>query len=221
MTTLFHHHHDFSIGNYQFRASVFAPQTSLCNTDSPVFSLRFQDGLSFRSLLMQSGSDNSFSMMITVVDDVKNKAGQLISFFDRASGSETLNPCQITSELTAMAKTEDLLIAASAVTINQELQEDSLTFAMLDILMAGLPPAVVIEEGQFSFPVRSGIPFGINDLLLSEQPLELPVEASLFLHTPLHGSSYSLKDMHIMLSSFNKDEIPEGVMVFQLELLQA
>jgi hypothetical protein len=219
---MIYEHSDLSVGPYRFGAYAFAPSESqkTGSIGAGKFSVRFQKGNSYRALFLQYVESQSLELILYSVDDVKDGLSQIENFSGSMFNRAAIQIETVRAELSELAKANGLHIAMAALGISDTVQEDA-SFAMLRVLMAGIPPLVMIENGHYHFPVRSGIPLGINDLQIPLQSLELPVQASIYIHTPIDGPKEYLKEMHSMLPHFNSELIPEGVLLLGLHLKKA
>jgi len=219
---MIYEHCDLSVGPYRFMAYVFAPAKSerKGTIGEGTFSIRFREGNGYRALLLQSDRGRSIQLVACSVEDVKEHLAAVEIFFKSVAERSDMNVDTMRTELDRFAKEHALLVSAATLSVSDTTQEDA-SFAMVRVFMAGMPPLVMIENGHYHFPVRSGIPLGINDLHIPMQPLELPVHASLYIHTPLDGRKEELKEMHSMLSHFKSEMLPEGVLLFGLHLKKA
>lgn len=219
---MIYEHSDLTVGPYRFMAYVFAPAESekKGSIGAGVFGVRFKAGNGYRALLMQCNEGRSVQLVACSVEDVKDRLSAVEDFFRSANDRSEINGDSLRTDLDRFARENGLLVAAATLSISDSTQEDA-SFAMVRVFMAGMPPLVMIENGHYHFPVRSGIPLGINDLHIPMQPLELPVHASVYIHTPLDGRKEELKEMHSMLSHFKSEMLPEGVLLFGLHLKKA
>lgn len=210
---------DLTVGPYRFMAYVFAPTESekKGSIGAGVFGVRFRAGNGYRALLMQSNEGRSVELIACSVEDVKDRLAAVDDFFRSANDKSEINGDSLRTDLERFAKENGLLVAAATLSISDSTQEDA-SFAMVRVFMAGMPPLVMIENGHYHFPVRSGIPLGISDLHIPMQQFELPVKASVYIHTPLDGRKEELKEMHSMLPHFNSEMLPDRVLLFGLNL---
>ncbi len=84
---------------------------------------------------------------------------------------------------------------------------------------AGLPPPLLIRDGEFSFPLRSGIPAGIVSEWMSQtQSMEWHEGDALYVHTDT-ADSQTPQDFHEYLRSHAGDslQIPEDMILFRIE----
>lgn len=89
-------------------------------------------------------------------------------------------------------------------------QEDPEDYYLARVFAAGMPPLLLIDEGNYRIPTRSGIPLGISEEL--EQPsqsLEWDRGGILHFHSDISGI-VNMESLHQDLISFNLDSYPEA-----------
>ncbi len=220
---IYEHSNDLSIGPYHFMVYAFAPETAERSglISQGIFSIRYrapQNG--YRAMLLHCVEGQSLQIVVASIEDVRDGLPAVEEFFRTASSPSSWNIDTVCADLEQFARSEGLYASVSALSVSDAMQEDA-DFAIIRVFTAGMPPLVMIENGHYHFPVRSGIPLGINDLPVSVQPLELSTKASLYVHTPLDGHGAGLKELHSMLLHLKSEMIPEDVLLFGLHLKKA
>ncbi len=89
-------------------------------------------------------------------------------------------------------------------------QEDPEDYYLARVFAAGMPPLLLIDEGNYRIPTRSGIPLGISrDLEQPSQSLEWDRGGIIHFHSDI-GGVVNMESLHQDLISFNMDSYPEA-----------
>ena len=96
-------------------------------------------------------------------------------------------------------------------------EEDFDPYGVVNILAAGLPPMVLITEGQMTFPVRSGLPAGVLPNWFTEmQSVDWRPGDELNFYTEAR-TTMSLREFHeYLLANRNPEELPPDMALFKL-----
>ncbi|MBU44535.1 MAG: hypothetical protein CMN76_15040 [Spirochaetaceae bacterium] len=89
-------------------------------------------------------------------------------------------------------------------------QEDPEDYYLARVYAAGMPPLLLIDEGNYRIPTRSGIPLGISpDLEQPSQSLEWDRGGILHFHTDIAGV-VNMETLHQDLISFQMEQYQEA-----------
>ncbi|MBW7858072.1 MAG: hypothetical protein H3C43_07265 [Leptonema sp. (in: Bacteria)] len=184
-----------------------------------LFHLSFKstDSKSYRTLFLKSEKDQSLKIGFVTIEDVNQKQDQIRTFFDEILLRNNFEIQPLRNEIQHFAEANKLIISSALLSCLSEQQEEDSDIALFDVLMGGLPPLVMIEDGRFHFPVRSGIPLGVNDLLIKSQILEVPINSVFYLHTQLN-QNYELRQLHSLLQDIDTQKLPDDILLFGLQL---
>lgn len=97
-------------------------------------------------------------------------------------------------------------------------QEKNSGFQIGEFYSAGYPPLILLQNGNIIFPVRSGIPFGINQMLPKKQTLEIPLSSRFYIHTPLNEREHNLKELHYLIIKSELESVPKDLILFEYNL---
>lgn len=206
----------------KFTGYFFVPDstqiTNNLNTTG-FFSLRFEstDQSVFRTIFLKSDNEQSLKIGFISIEDVNQKLNQIHDFFDQLFIQTDFKIQSLRNQVEIFAQSNQLIISSAFLSCESEQQEEDSNIALFDVLMCGLPPLVMFEEGRFHFPVRSGIPLGVNDLLMKSQILEMGTNATFYLHSQLN-SNYELKELHTLLKDIDIQKLPNDILLFELQL---
>ncbi len=101
--------------------------------------------------------------------------------------------------------------------ISKESQEKDSELQISEMYTAGYPPLIMIQNESIQFPIRSGIPFGINELLPKKQTLEIPVSSKFYIHTPLNEKEHNIRELHYQIIKDNL-KLPKDILLFRYHL---
>lgn len=110
------------------------------------------------------------------------------------------------------------LLSYVYIRISKENQEADSELQIAEMYTAGYPPLVLIQNESIQFPIRSGIPFGINQILPKRQTLEIPISSKVYIHTPLYEKEHNLRDLHYQIIKDNLEVVPKDLILFRYHL---
>ncbi len=126
------------------------------------------------------------------------------------------------SKLLSILKEMNIYLYYSILEITKSDQENQLTkenvYQLSSYYSAGYPPLIKIENNSYHFPVRSGIPMGINNIIPPKQVLEIPLKSRIYIHTPLNEKKHNIRELHYDILKYNLDIIPEDILLFEYQL---
>lgn len=105
--------------------------------------------------------------------------------------------------------------------ISYSKQEKNSGLQIGDFYSAGYPPLILLQNENITFPVRSGIPFGVNNILPKRQTLEIPLSSRFYIHTPLNEKEHSLKELHYLIIKNKLESVPKNLILFEYNLTDA
>ncbi|MFN3605001.1 MAG: hypothetical protein ACK4UJ_09855 [Leptonema sp. (in: bacteria)] len=103
-------------------------------------------------------------------------------------------------------------------TITKENQEQDSELQISEVYSAGYPPLILLQQETIQFPIRSGIPYGINEMLPKKQTLEIPPFSNIYLHTPLNEKEHNIKELHYEIIKNQLEKIPHNLILFEYSL---
>jgi len=98
--------------------------------------------------------------------------------------------------------------------IQEYQQNDKIQIA--NYYSAGYPPLIVVENVNYYLPLRSGIPIGIVNNIPKKQTLEIPLNAKIFIHTPINEKKHNIREFHYDIAKNNLDKVPQDILLFEL-----
>ena len=98
--------------------------------------------------------------------------------------------------------------------IQEYQQNDKIQIA--NYYSAGYPPLIVVENVNYHLPLRSGIPIGIVNNIPKKQTLEIPLNAKIFIHTPINEKKHNIREFHYDIAKNNLDKVPQDILLFEL-----
>ncbi len=100
----------------------------------------------------------------------------------------------------------------------ENMDNDAAIFQIASYYSSGIPPLVLIENDNYHFPLRSGIPLGINDVSPTKQTFEIPLHGRLYIHTPIIEKMHDLRELHYNILKQNFESLPYNLLLFEYRL---
>ncbi|MBI3396832.1 MAG: SpoIIE family protein phosphatase [Spirochaetia bacterium] len=177
---------EFSLKDHCYRVRVYAPSQSTTSDVNGGMHVHFAGGGTVSAAWMTL-SDASLRIYLVVGDiDLPDQA--LRAFLDQGT------PAVVTSELERAGREAQTSFRAALVEIGTT-EEDML----VQVSTAGLPPLALVTGGDFTLPIRSGVPAGVvPDRRIFPQSMEWNVGDALILYTDYSGpeGALQLREFH-------------------------
>ncbi len=95
----------------------------------------------------------------------------------------------------------------------------SASHALFQVVSGGIPPLLLVREGQYTLPARSGLPAGIiSPGLMQLQEVEWQKDDIVYVHTEISGS---VREFHDLLArKIESDDLPEHTVVVKLTMIE-
>lgn len=101
---------------------------------------------------------------------------------------------------------------------DDNIDTDAEIFQVANYYSSGIPPLVLIENENYHFPLRSGIPLGINDLHPVKQTFEIPLHGRVYIHSPIIEQMHDLRELHYNILKENFETLPYNLLLFEYKL---
>ncbi|GIX42147.1 MAG: hypothetical protein KatS3mg129_1880 [Leptospiraceae bacterium] len=101
----------------------------------------------------------------------------------------------------------------------QEQMVDNDIIQIAHYYSAGYPPLLLVENENYHFPLRAGIPLGITDVYPKKQTLEIPINSKIYIHTPINEKIHNLRELHYDISKNNLNQLPQDLLLFEYQFL--
>lgn len=113
-----------------------------------------------------------------------------------------------------------LTLKYSYLEIHGNLQDENINsetgiFQVANYTSSGIPPLILIENENYHFPLRSGIPLGINDVLPVKQALEIPLHGRIYIHSPIIENIHNIRELHYNILKRNFENLPSHLILFE------
>lgn len=163
--------------------------------------------LSFEDLELPDYNDD-------ILLNEKHFLGKIIRAFKNDNFNQTLYNIVLTDKI---------IIKYSYLEINGNQQEENIDtenqiFQVANYYSSGLPPLILIENENYHFPLRSGIPLGINEIHPVKQTFEIPLHGRLYIHTPVIEHMHDLRELHYNILKQNFENLPYNLLLFEYKL---